>query len=114
MTVMTKEKHGGAVGRELSRLPRYTQGARGGGEWGLASWGAQEKAKRHVTRIADRDSTRSASEIMALPFAQIQYRPDGSKAYCTQKMVLTMGSTLESRGTGPHDFAGLVFGPLFI
>jgi hypothetical protein len=98
---MSKEEHGGAVGRKTHRrFPihtghRYTQGARRR-QIELASLCARRKRRSIiVTRIADRNSTRSAPEIVARSLCQIQTQTDGSKAYCTQKMVLTMGSTLD-------------------
>src|ERR1700682_295195 len=97
MTRMTKEETRGG-GREKNRRPfPDTQGARREQMGAGAFLCAQEKATCNMTRIADRNSTRSAQRSWGVPSAKFKYRPNGSKAYWAQKMVLTMGSTLDLR-----------------
>ena len=62
---MTKRKHGGAVGREIVANSPIHTGRAGRHQLGLASLRAQENAKRNVTLIADRNSTRSVPQIEA-------------------------------------------------
>jgi len=91
---VTKGKHGGAVGKELSLSP--THRARGGRHLGLPSGCAQEKVKRNVdTDCGPEFDKISLRDRSASPPPTFNTDPTNEKAYCSQKLVLTMGSTLE-------------------
>jgi hypothetical protein len=97
---MTKRETRGAAGREIiANAPVHTGRARGAsngaGEFVRAGKGEAQcdtDCGPEFDKISPRDRG-------AFPPPKIQHRPDGSKAYCTQKMVLTMGSTLDDPAT---------------
>ena len=109
---MTKGKHGGAVGKELSLSP--THRARGGRHLGLPSGCAQEKVKRNVdTDCGPEFDKISLRDRSASPPPTFNTDPTNEKAYCSQKLVLTMGSTLTPWRPGLVGHRAPIVYPLF-
>src|SRR6516225_2531606 len=88
------EKHGGAIGRENHRYLPDAHRARAAASNRARALVRAGKGEARRDTDCGQNSPRSGPEIKAHSLRHIQHRPDESKAYCTRKMVLTMGSTL--------------------
>src|SRR6516225_7415027 len=90
------EKHGGAIGRENHRYLPDAHRARAAASNRARALVRAGKGEARRDTDCGQNSPRSGPEIKAHSLRHIQHRPDESKAYCTRKMVLTMGSTLSA------------------